>query len=102
MIEVFYRANVPEEQRDEKTEYYTLVFIPIRPGFFIVSQHHGWWDPELQRSRHAGTQLMTIDEPLSEAEGRRIYLEQRSHILSLGFTEAMQIADDPSGASWPL
>lgn len=46
MVEVFYRINVPEEQRDEKTEYYTLTYMFVPLDSFVVMQIHGRWDEE--------------------------------------------------------
>jgi hypothetical protein len=82
MVEVFYRIDVPEKQRDEKTEYYTLTSMPVPPSSVIIRQGHGWWDYVSNCSRCDETVLATVD---SEAEANRIYGEQRANILALGF-----------------
>ena len=81
MVEVFYGTNVPEQQQNAKTEYYTLTHMFV-PSSFIVRQGHGWWDHVSNCSRCDETVLATVD---SEAEANRIYGEQRAKILALGF-----------------
>jgi hypothetical protein len=82
MVEVFYRINVPEEQRDEKTEYYTLTLMLVTPASLVIRQGHGWWDHVSDCSRCDETVLATFD---SEAKANRMYGEQRAKILALGF-----------------
>jgi hypothetical protein len=103
MVEVFYRTTVTEEQQDVTTEFYSITFIAIGAGAFVVTQYHGWWNHELQRSQYDALQLNTMGEPVTESEGWRIYSEQRSHILELGFTVGVRIPDNPppnSPISW--
>jgi hypothetical protein len=45
MVEVFYGTSVPEQQRDEKTEYYTRTYMFVPPESFVVMQIHGWRQP---------------------------------------------------------
>jgi hypothetical protein len=82
MVEVFYRINVPEEQRDEKTEYYTLTYMFVPLDSFVVMQIHGWWDEESNHSRCETTVLATV---AAEVEAKRIYGEQRIGLLGGGF-----------------
>ena len=82
MVEIFYGANVPEQQRDEKTEYYSLVYTLAPGDSFVIRQGHGWWDHVSNCSRCDETVLATVD---SEAEAKRIYGEQRAKIIAMGF-----------------
>src|ERR1035438_5522074 len=82
MVEVFYGTNVPEQQRDEKTEYFTITHMFVPPGSFGVMQIHGWWDRESNHSQCNTTVLATVD---AEVEAERIYGEQRANLLSRGF-----------------
>jgi hypothetical protein len=83
VVEIFYRADVPEQQRDEKTEYYSLVYtFAPEDSAFVLRQGHGWWDNESNCSRCDETVLVTVD---SEAEVKRMYEEQRSNIIAMGF-----------------
>jgi len=82
MAEVFYSIDVPEEQRDEKTEYCTLTLMLVPPASFVIRQGHGWWDHVSNCSRCDETVLATVD---SEAEAKRIYSEQRASLIARGF-----------------
>ncbi len=84
MVEVFYEA--PEQQRDEKTEYYTLTYMFVPPDSFVVMQVHGWWNHESNHSRCDTTVLATVD---AEIEAKRIYGEQRANLLARGFVSAV-------------
>jgi hypothetical protein len=42
--ETFYKTEVTEEKFAESAEYYTLALIHRTGSFFIVTEHHGWWD----------------------------------------------------------
>jgi hypothetical protein len=86
MVEVFYGTNVPEHQRDEKTEYYTLTYMFVPPESFVVMQIHGWWDYELNQSRCDTTVLATVDEGV---QAERLYGEKRANLLSTGFVAAV-------------
>ena len=82
MVEVFYETSVPEQQRDGKTEYYTLVYTHAPGESFVVRQGHGWWDNESNCPRCDETVLGTVD---TEAEAKRIYDEQRADLIRRGF-----------------
>jgi hypothetical protein len=85
MLEVFYGTSVPELQRDEKAEFYTLVCAFAPTESFVVMHRHGWWDHETNCSRCDETVLATVE---SEVEAKRIYGEQRAKLLSMGFVHA--------------
>ena len=82
MVEIFYDTKVPEEQRDEKTEYYSLALMPVTPVRSVIRHGHGWWDRVSNCSRCDETVLATAD---SESEAKRIYGEQRAKIIAIGF-----------------
>jgi hypothetical protein len=90
MVETFYKAEITEEKYTESTEYHTLALIHLTGSFFIVTEHHGWWDDAANKARLKSTILTTADEPTTEVEARRIYDEQRTYLVSQGFIHVYQ------------
>jgi hypothetical protein len=89
MVETFYRTNILEEQRDEKTEYYSLALFAVAANFFTVSKHHGFWSEELQHPVLNRIVFNTLEEPLSFAEAEKAYAEQRAYLARTGFVHAI-------------
>jgi hypothetical protein len=85
MVETFYRIEATEQKYTGSAEYYTLALIHLTPSFYIVTEHHGWWDNVDNKARLKTTILNNADEPAPELEARRIYDEQRSYLVSQGF-----------------
>ena len=92
MVETFYKIEVTEERYTDSAEYYTLALIPLAGSSYIVTEHHGLWDNVANKARLKTTILTNADEPTPEAEARRIYDEQRSYLVSQGFTHIYQQA----------
>ena len=90
MVETFYKAEITAEKYSESAEYYTLALVHLTGSFFIVTEHHGWWDNVDNRAKLKTTVLSNTDEPTREGEARRIYDEQRSYLESQGFIHAYQ------------
>ena|SRR5271165_4009980 len=90
MVETFYKTEVAEEKFTESAEYYTLVLIHLTGSFFMVTEHHGWWDNAANKARLKTTILTNAGEPTSEVEARRIYDEQRTYRVSQGFLHVYQ------------
>jgi hypothetical protein len=90
MVETFYKTEVTEEKFAESAEYYTLALIHLTGSFFIVTEHHGWWDNVANRARLKTTTLTTAGEPAAEVEARRIYDEQRTYLAGQGFVHIYQ------------
>jgi hypothetical protein len=90
MVETFYKTEVGEERFAESAEYYTLALIHLTGSFFIVTEHHGWWDNVANKARLKTTTLTTAGEPTAEVEARRIYDEQRTYLVGQGFVHIYQ------------
>ena len=63
MVETFYQTEVTEEKYTQLAEYYTLALIHLTGSFFIVTEHHGWWDNVDNRARLKTTILTDAGEP---------------------------------------
>ncbi len=90
MVETFYKVEVTQERLAQLADYHTLSLINLTASFFIVSDHHGWWDNVANKARLKTTILTTADEPTPEVEARRIYDEQRTYLISQGFIHVYQ------------
>jgi hypothetical protein len=90
MVETFYKTEVTEKKFTESAEYYTLALIHLTGSFFIVTEHHGWWDNTANKARLKTTILTTEGEPTTEVEARRIYDEQRRYLVRQGFIHVYQ------------
>jgi hypothetical protein len=90
MVETFYKIEVTKEKYTESAEYYTLALVHLTGSFFIVTEHHGWWDNVANKPRLKTTILTNADEPTPEEEARRIYDEQRSYLASQSFIHVYQ------------
>ena len=44
MVETFYRIELNEVKFTGSGEYYTLALVHLTGAFYIVTEHHGWWD----------------------------------------------------------
>jgi hypothetical protein len=51
MVETFYKIEVSKEKYTESAEYYTLALVHLTGSFFIVTEHHGWWDNAANKAR---------------------------------------------------
>jgi hypothetical protein len=85
MVELLYRENAKTE--DERTEYYGLILLSLPGDTFYLGHFHVWWDEEQNRAQRNEPVLQLFDD---EAEAERIYQEQRSGIVGLGFTKVLQ------------
>ena len=90
MVETLYKMEVTKEKYTESAEYYTLALVHLTGSFFVVTEHHGWWDNVANKARLKTTILTNADEPTPEEEARRIYNEQRSYLESQGFIHVYQ------------
>jgi hypothetical protein len=85
MVELFYREDAKTE--DERAEYYALILTPLPGDTFVLVQLHIWWDEEQDRLQRSEPVLLMLDV---EAEAERVYQEQRSGLMRLGFTKVLQ------------
>ena len=84
--EVFYKTSVPEEQDDEKAEYYRLTLHnDSTTDLWVVTQYHGYWDEELKEATVTQQMLNTSGDPTIESDAREIYDAARAHIAGNGF-----------------
>lgn len=83
-VDIFYGTST-QDQLDEKTEYYSLVYTYApEDSAFVLRQGHGWWDHVANCARCDTTVLATVD---TESEAERMYEEQRAKILAMGFVQ---------------
>jgi hypothetical protein len=84
---------------NDSQEYYMLIMMPIAPKSWVVAKHHGWWDDDGQQPKLTTMLLNTTNEPLTESQAIRLYLEQRSYLLNQGFVYIVGPSGEPVAAS---
>jgi len=85
MVELLYREDANTEHA--RAERYALVSMALPDGTFFLVQLHMWWDGEQNRLQRSEPVLQMID---AKEEAERIYHEQRSHLLGMGFNKVLQ------------
>jgi hypothetical protein len=90
MVETFYKTELPDGHHEETAEYYTLALTYLSGPFFVVEEHHGWWDNVAKKARLKTITLSTADEPTTETEAWRLYNAAREYMESQRFVHVYQ------------